>query len=393
MKNSIYLAVQYLKFYRLRSILLIAAIAIILFLPNGLKKLISDSEHQLMDRAEVTPLIIGGKGSSSDLVLNTLYFQQEKIAQLKMQDVNEANATSFGEAIPIFSAFHARKYPIVGTDLDYLDFRNLKMREGRRFSYIGECVVGATVASSLNLQAGDHIVSSPENFFDIAGVYPLKMKITGVLEQSYTPDDKAIFTDLKTTWVIAGLGHGHDNPEEINDPSIVLNPGDSNLATTAKLKMYQEITETNRDKIHFHGDENGYPISSIIFKPTDQKSATLLRGRFEAQEMLSQITVPAQVIQNLIQRIFRIQQLFDLMFILVGLATFLIFMLIMMLSVRLRKVEIDTLFILGSSKGKLFQMLGVEILILLLSSSFIALILYQGTGLFVDYFIQKFILS
>ena len=61
----------------------------------------------------------------------------------------------------------------------------------------------------LGLGPGDSLVSSPENFFDLAGVYPLKMEIVGVLETSDSPDDLAVFTDLKTNWIIMGLGHGH----------------------------------------------------------------------------------------------------------------------------------------------------------------------------------------
>ena len=68
----------------------------------------------------------------------------------------------------------------------------------------------AEVARELELRPGDSIISSPENAFDLAGVYPLKMKVTGILEKSHTSDDLAVFVDLKTAWVIQGLGHGHE---------------------------------------------------------------------------------------------------------------------------------------------------------------------------------------
>ena len=78
MRQSFYLAYKYITFHKTRSIVLIFSIGIIIYLPNGLKKLISESEAQMIRRAEATPLIIGAKGSSTDLVINTLYFQQEK---------------------------------------------------------------------------------------------------------------------------------------------------------------------------------------------------------------------------------------------------------------------------------------------------------------------------
>ena len=53
------------------------------------------------------------------------------------------------------------------------------------------------------------MLSSPAGAFDVAGTFPLKMKVVGVLAPTGTADDEAVFVDLKTAWVIAGLAHGH----------------------------------------------------------------------------------------------------------------------------------------------------------------------------------------
>ena len=52
------------------------------------------------------------------------------------------------------------------------------------------------MAEALGLGPGDSLLSSPETLFDLAGVYPLKMKVVGVLARSYTPDDRAVLVDL-----------------------------------------------------------------------------------------------------------------------------------------------------------------------------------------------------
>ena len=72
MRQSLYIAFKYLLFHKLRTIILIASIGIIIFLPNGLQKLIEESESQMMARAASTPLVVGTKGSSTDLVINSL---------------------------------------------------------------------------------------------------------------------------------------------------------------------------------------------------------------------------------------------------------------------------------------------------------------------------------
>lgn len=392
MKDSLFLAIQYLKFHRIRSAVLISSISIILFLPNGLKKLVTESERLMLDRANSTPLIIGKKGSPTDLVINTLYFQQEKIDPLRMEKVYELNEAGFGHCIPIFSAFEARNYPIVGTDLDYFEFREIRIEEGRFMSILGECVIGSNVAKSLNLTAGDSLISSPASLFDFAGVYPLKMNITGVLAPTESPDDNAIFTDLKTTWVIMGLGHGHQDLQLINDPTIVLSRSDSVVTAGAKLFMYNEISDQNMESFHFHGNKSEYPITSIIFVPEDAKSETILRGRFEAGEILDQAVVPSFVVENLFSNIFKMQQVFDSVFIAVGFATALIFALIVTLGIRLRQAEIHTMFTIGSSRTKVFEVIFFELLMMIGISGVIALIMYKLTDLYVQDFIYRFII-
>ena len=54
---------------------------------------------------------------------------------------------------------------------------------------------------------------SARSCWDLAGDYPLKMKVVGILAASNSADDGAVFVDLKTQWVIEGFGHGHQDLE------------------------------------------------------------------------------------------------------------------------------------------------------------------------------------
>lgn len=393
MQQSFYLAYRYLLYHKFRSIVLVCSIGLIIFLPNGLQRLIEESEQQMMARADATPLIVGAKGSSTDLIINSLYFQQEKIDNIKFGVTNQLTELGFGYSIPILSAFQTRGYSIVGTNLDYFDFRGLSIRDGRNLSYVGECVVGSAVAETLDLLPGDSLISSPENLFDISGIYPLKMRVVGVLNKSDTPDDKAVFTDLKTTWVIMGLGHGHQDLTKSRDQSVILKKDEKVVTANAKLFMYNKISGENMESFHFHGDISGYPITSIIFVPTDQKASALIRGRFEAKELPNQIVVPSKVIENLLLSIFRIKQIFNTVFVLVGVSTLLILGLIVTLTLRLRKDELYTMFTIGSSKTKTFEILGLEISMVFISSIILAFILYWITGFYVEDFINYYIIG
>ena len=56
---------------------------------------------------------------------------------------------------------------------------------------LGECVVGSEAAQVLGVEPGDHVLSSAGNAFDVAGSFPLKMKVVGVLAPTGTADDEA----------------------------------------------------------------------------------------------------------------------------------------------------------------------------------------------------------
>ena len=368
MTASLYLAWQYIRFNKFKTIILVASITLIAVLPLALEILLSESERQLLNRAESTPLLIGAKGSALDLAMSSLYFDDEVPETMTMAAVERIYDTDLALPIPLYVRFQARGLPIVGASFDYFEFRNLTVAQGQPLTMLGDCVLGAKAAAKLALGPGDALVSSPENLFDLAGVYPLKMKVAGVLAPNHTADDLAVFVDIKTAWIIQGLGHGHQDVTRTLDSTVILKRADGNVAANAKLFHYTEITEDNLDGFHFHGDTSIYPVTAIIALPYDDKSGTLLRGRYLEGADAQQIIQPAEVIDGLLQNIFRIRNVLDAVIALVGLATVLTMVLVFTLSLRLRQHEIQTIFKLGCRKAMIGRMLFAEILIILLAS-------------------------
>ncbi len=369
MTDSFYLAWRYISYNRFKTFTLITCIALISVLPFALKMLLNESEQQLMSRAQTTPLLLGAKGNSLDLVMNSLYFADERPESIKMASVMQVYDTGLALPIPLYARFMAGHHPIVGTSLDYFNFRQLNIADGRLFAMLGECIIGADVASQRGLHVGDKILSSPENLFDLAGVYPLKMTITGILKKSHSADDKSVFVDLKTAWVIQGLGHGHQDVKTITDSDTVLNRSDKTVTTSNKIKQYTEIDGNNLDSFHFHGDPSIYPLTAIIAVPTEQRSATILRGRYLSEHQNEQIVRPDEVITDLLNNIFKIKSFIDAVVMIVALAMILAIFLVFSLSYRLRQNEINTIFHLGCSQGTVIQLIAAEIIIIALFSA------------------------
>ena len=379
MMDSFYIAWRYLGFNKARTLTVVTCATLIAFLPLALELLLNESERQLVSRAEATPLLVGAKGSALDLVMNSLYFGDTVPELISMDAVDRVAESELALPIPLYVRFKARGFPIVGTTIDYFDFRGLDIAAGRPLAVLGECVLGARVAEELELGPGDSLLSSPETVFDLAGIYPLKMRVAGVLAESHGPDDLAVFVDVKTTWVIQGLVHGHADLKDVTDPTLVMQRSDGNVTATAKVLQFTEITPENLDSFHFHGDPAGYPITGVIALPQDDKAGAILRGRYIGSGPANenqQIEVPGKVVGELLDTIFRIKSILDAVILVVGIATLLALTLVFALSLRLRQREVQTIFKLGCSRSTIARLMGAEIaIILLVSGALTALLL------------------
>ncbi len=373
--HSLYLSWKYLKFNKIKTFTVIACITIIATLPLALEILLNECERQLLHRAQSSPLLVGAKGSALDLVMNSLYFSDEVTEPITMKAAEEVLLSDLAAPIPMYVRFKARSYPIVGTTLDYFDFRELVVADGEMFTILGQCVLGAEVAEKLDLKPGDAVISSPETLFNIGGTYPLRMKITGILQRSNTADDIGVFVDIKTAWVIEGLGHGHQDVTSTKDDSVVLKRDGDNVTANAKLIQYNEITEENIDSFHLHGDPSMFPVTALHVIPFSDKSGTILQGRYMEDAVTLQIVRPDEVISTLMSNIFRIRNVLDSAIFLVGSATLLALTLVFSLSMRLREQELEVIFKLGCSRATVAKLLAGEVGLIILASASICSIL------------------
>ena len=393
MRDVLYLAWRYLVYHRLKTVILVTSITLIIYLPVGLNVVVEQSGEHLTARAEATPLLVGAKGSPLELALNSLYFSPDYPELVDYSEATEITDSGLATAIPLYVRFRSRSHPIVGTSLDYFDFHNLSIAAGRPMAVLGECVVGATVAESLGVGVGDTVTSSPETVFDLAGVYPLRMRVAGVLSKSFTPDDDAVFVDVKTAWIIQGLGHGHQDLASPEASASVLNRSDDNIVANAALVQYNEITADNADSFHFHGDLAGYPLTAVIAVPNDDKSGVILRGRYTDEDATSQIVRPVSVIDELLDTILTIQQFIVAAVIIVGLAAVATAALVFMLSLRLRRREIDTMLKIGGSRPRVASMLLAEVAIVIVLSGLIASVITLLTWRFGPGVIESLVLA
>ena len=378
------LALRYIRYHRLRTGLLVAAITLTLLLPVATRWTIERFRSQALQRAQATPLVIGAKGSSLALTLHALYFRGETPPIIAYSQRSRVDALQLGQTVPILARFRAQNHLIVGTSEQYLSFRNLTLAAGEPLERWGDCLVGWRAAQELGLQIGDDLLSEPESLFDLSGPAPLKMRVRGILNRTGNADDEVVFCHIETTWIMAGIGHGHTlvktstdlGTESQKDPSQKDSPSKAGHEHGAEnLQRYSQITSENLASFHFHGQRDDYPLTAIIALPDSERSAALLEGNFLTPQDLCQIASPSQVIGDLLQVVARVQQLLDAVSLLLGVATLMLMGLVMMLSLRLRAAEIHTLKLLGASRWKIAQIMLAELTLITVASLIAALAL------------------
>ncbi len=377
--RSLFLAWRYMAAHRGKTAILVACIALTAYLPLTVHLLLQEFEQDWTQRASATPLVAGAKGSRFDLTLHALYFQTQPPETILMGDVENLRSQRLGTVIPLNARYSTQNIPVVGTTLAYFDFRNLSVREGESLALLGDCVVGYIASRELGLTPGDGILTDPENVFDVAGTQPLRLRVAGILDESGTADDNAVFVDIKTAWVIAGIGHGHADMKTEASDDVVLNRENNRIVANAALENHIEITPENVTSFHFHGEREEMPVTAAIVVPPDDKSAVLLRGRYQSRDSPLQLLVPGDVVDEMLRLLLRARAVLDANVILVAGSTILFLILVIALSLKLRGSELEIMFHLGCARLTAARLVTLELAAVLITGLLLALALGAAT--------------
>ncbi len=361
MMNSLRLAWRYVAWHRYKSMLMVLCIVLTVLLPVTLAILLASFNRQIVARARSTPLVAGAPGSRIDLTMHTLYFSGTAPGKIPWGTRDEVG--DLGLAIPVHAGITADKVPVVGTTLDYFEFRGMSIAEGEGLARLGDCVLGSNAARQLKRGPSDRLLTDRDAPFGIAGNYPLRMRVRGVLAPTATPDDDVVFVDVKTCWVIEGFGHGHQDLANESDENLVLDRDDKSVTASAAVLPFTEITDENIGSFHFHGDFSEFPVTAMLVVPVDERAATILLARFDREESAAQMCQPLVVVEELMGLVFRVQRFFNANAVLISASTALLLALVVALSIRLREKEMETMFKIGCGRGTMAGLIVAELLL------------------------------
>ena len=123
-------------------------------------------------------------------------------------------------------------------------------------------------------------------------------------------------------------------------------------------------------------------MSALIAVPHDAKSGVILMGRYQGSEETTQIVRPSDVMDELLATVFTVQRYAVAAMGIVALATLATAALVFLLSLRLRKREVETMIKIGAARGSVAAMLASEVVLVLVLGFLLAGALTLATSRF-----------
>ena len=133
----------------------------------------------------------------TQLVLSSMFYYDNPIANIDMSYYeNLQKDARIVKVVPIGMGDNYNGYKIIGTSNDFFD-EKYKLKDGEYFENEGEVVIGSTVARMTGLKIGS-------TFTGMHGLASegghehgdFKYTVVGILAQTKTPSDTAIYTDI-----------------------------------------------------------------------------------------------------------------------------------------------------------------------------------------------------
>jgi putative ABC transport system permease protein len=337
-------------------------------------------------------LMVAGDESPLVAILNSVFYTNPPRRPITWERYSRLTSQApWAYTVPTAIGDSFRGYPVVATSRDMFDkFRPVlnaqgegeawKLREGRYFSSDFEVVLGAQVARATGIGVGDTIFFThgfpkgagtvlsdhirkgakidhrgdhdesyhaghdheSEGSVDGAGHVHREFgcEVVGILEPTFTPHDRAIFSNLETTWIV----HAHDRIER-----------------EAAAKGLPEPARTTREQLI----ESDRLITAAYLRLISREGSgtpTNLPQVFDALRREGGITVaqPKQEIDRLFVIVDNTNRLFLAIAFVVMLSSAVGIMLALYNSMEQRRRQIAVFRVLGASAGRIFNLIVTE---------------------------------
>lgn len=295
-------------------------------------------------------LLVGAPGSSTQLVLTTVYLRAQAIPLLAgklLAATSQAPGVRY--AAPIAFGDNWQGHAIVGTIADFASRGgSLQPSEGRIFSRRGEAVVGAAVklglGATISPAHGAHHNDEPpdEDAHADFAHSAVHYTVVGRLPARHNIWDTAILVPVEDVWGVHGMamGHGSEGSQHIGPPW-----ESSSLA--------------------------GVP--AIAIKPESVAAAYQLRAQFSNAGSIA--LFPAEVLNDLYLTLGNVRDLMSLLAVTTQVLVVAAVLMALLVGFLARRRQFAVLRAIGASRSYVFTVVWMEVTLLVLAAAVLGTLL------------------
>jgi putative ABC transport system permease protein len=349
----------------------IVAVVALIALAVGLGVGVSAQERAFREgstrAADSFDLLIGARGSETQLVLSTIYLQTSPLDLIDggvLQDLNEDPRVRF--ASPIGFGDNYRGYPIVGVTAQFLTQHAGQIVEGRVFRAINQVVVGYDV----QLEVGATFEPTHGRITQVgaeAAHSLLSYTIVGRLSRLGNPWDRAILAPIEAVWWVHGLPAGHAQYADVFD----LGDEHAGAAQTAALEALP--LGPPFDRAYLSG------VPAIVVEPTTFGAAYQLRQQYRADERTMAL-FPAEVLLQIYSLVGDVRDLLAVISVITQVLVVGAILLAVLAALALRRKTIAVLRAMGASQGYIFLTVWLNVTLMIAVGAMLGLLVGWGTA-------------
>jgi len=337
----------------LSSLLSLALLVFGIGIISLLLQLNSLIKTQMDNNLKGIDMVVGAKGSPLQLILSAVYHIDSPTGNISVEDAKKIkNNRMVGSSIDLLYGDNYKGYRIVGTDDEFLDLYDAKIKDGRKWEDPFEVVVGSKIHSKFGLKLEDEIISS-HGLRETGEAHEDQLfKIVGLLETSNSVIDQLIVTSPESIW---DLHREHDHSGEEHDDE-----HDHGGEEHDDEHDHEHDDEHDDEHDHEHDDEE---ITAMLIKFQNPMNIIQFPRQINEETNL-QAAVPSYEISRLFKLFgFGIETLTYLAYLIIIVSAFSLFINLFN-SMRDRKYEMALIRTLGSTRSQLSFMIIFESLIL-----------------------------
>ena len=324
-------------------------------------------------------MVVGAKGSPLQLILSAVYHIDSPTGNISVEDAKKIkNNRMVGSSIDLLYGDNYKGYRIVGTDDEFLDLYDAKIKDGRKWEDPFEVVVGSKIHSKFDLKLDDELMSS-HGLRETGEAHSDQLfKIVGLLEPSNSVIDQLIVTSPESIW---DLHAEHDHSGEEHDDEHDHEHDDEHDHEHDDEHDHEHDDEHD----HEHDDEE---ITAMLIKFQNPMNIIQFPRQINEETNL-QAAVPSYEISRLFKLFgFGIETLTYLAYLIIVVSAFSLFINLFN-SMRDRKYEMALIRTLGSSRRQLSFMIIFESLILTTVGFLIGLLVSRLGVMFVSSLMEE----